>query len=74
MHFGVGWIKYTYTSATGVTEQPVNATPTGVRGTVGMTTETQTLCEPCLLIQFKMLLVFHGYQGPPHLEEVGKYL
>lgn len=30
----------------------------GARGIVGMTTETQTLCEPCVLLQLKTLLVF----------------
>lgn len=61
-YFGVGWVKYT--SASGVTEQPVhtwdpNRSKAATRsGIVGMTTETQTLCEPCVLLQFKKLFGF----------------
>lgn len=32
--------------------------PPGACGTVGMITETKTLCEPCVLLQLKKLLVF----------------
>lgn len=32
--------------------------PPGACGIEGMTTETQTLCEPCVLLQLKKLLVF----------------